>query len=213
MRAELDPGPQVQLLGRVKPGIAVKAAQAEMAVLAKQFAQADSKADKTIAVTLPRATFFVGTDDIRFQASAAILMAVVGMVLLIAYTNLANMSMARTAGRHTEIGVRLALGASRGRLIRQLLTESMLLAVLGGGAARRSPSGRAGSKPCRTIDRDVFWECGAGHSHESRHSSIQLCGAGLTGDRNRFRPAAGTRFSKPEFSTALKEEGSGLDQR
>jgi predicted permease len=125
---------QIQLLGRLRSGTDRRLAQAEAGVLASQFARVHPERDRTIDITLQRATFFGNTEDIQFQATVAGFMVVVGMVLLIACANLANMLLARSTLRRKEIGIRLALGASRARLIRQMLTESVLLSLMGGSA-------------------------------------------------------------------------------
>ncbi len=123
---------QFQILARLKPTATKSRAQAETAVLIRQFATTYKEVERTTTVTLQRPAFFGNTEDIRFQASALAIMLIVGMVLLLGCVNIANMLLARGAGRQKEISVRLALGASRGRVIRQLLTESFLLALLGG---------------------------------------------------------------------------------
>jgi predicted permease len=143
MQAELVPGQDwlnsanagfLKMYGRLQPGASVSQAQSEMTVIARQFEETNRPQDKTVAVTVERATFFGETNTLQFRAFVALLMLIVGMVLLIACANLTNMLLARASGRYREIGVRLALGASRRRLIRQLLTESVLLALLGGVA-------------------------------------------------------------------------------
>jgi macrolide transport system ATP-binding/permease protein len=138
---------EVQLLGHLAPGMSMRQAQAEFSLLEQSFAQDHPVADeaalstlsrlslKTTAVTVQRATFFGNVEDIRFKAIVVLLMAILGVVLVIACANLANMLLAKASVRHTEIAVRLALGAGRARLVRQLLTESVLLAVIGGAVA------------------------------------------------------------------------------
>src|SRR5437879_3081419 len=122
----------LQIVGRLAPATSIDQAQAETEVLIRRFEQDHVEKDQTIGLTLHRATYFGVTDELWFRAFAAGLMAVVGLVLLVACVNLANMLLARGASRTKQIAMRLALGAGRGRLVRQLLTESMLLALMGG---------------------------------------------------------------------------------
>jgi len=121
---------QVQLIGRLQPGAGRGPAAAEMLVLLNQFDVAPP--DRTVAIELPAVTLFGNTSDFRFLLTFALLLGLVSSILLIGCANLANMLMARAAGREREFAVRLALGACRGRLVRQLLTESVLLGLLGG---------------------------------------------------------------------------------
>ena len=125
-------GGWLRMIGRLKPGVSIKQAQAGMTVIASQLEQAYSNENRGRIATL----FPVSKIDPRgykpLAAAAALLMSVVGMVLLIACANVANLLLARAFSRRKEIAVRLAMGASRSRLIRQLLTESILLALLGG---------------------------------------------------------------------------------
>lgn len=121
-----------QILGRLKPEAGVKRAEAETAALIRQFSTTYVTREPTRDVTLQHTAFFGNTEDPRFVAGVAALMLIVGMVLFVACANIANMLLARGAMRQREISLRVALGASRLRVIRQLITESILLSLAGG---------------------------------------------------------------------------------
>ena len=125
----------MNVVGRLKPGVSLDQASAEMSAIAGRINQTypDDRADSTKAKVMTEVDGRFEDMGGVFKSGGAIAMAITALVLLIACANVANLMLARAAARRKEIGIRLALGASRTRLIRQLLTESLLLAVMGGG--------------------------------------------------------------------------------
>ncbi|MGA9587310.1 MAG: FtsX-like permease family protein, partial [Terracidiphilus sp.] len=123
----------VQLLTRLQSGITQSQAESELLLLDQHWRDARHLEDKAIAVSLWPATFFGDTNALWFRGVIALLMVVIGLVLLIVCANLTNMLMARGNARRHEIAVRRAMGASRTRLLRQMLTEYVVLGLIGGG--------------------------------------------------------------------------------
>jgi predicted permease len=120
-------GNTLAVLGRLKPNATVSQAQADFDVVNEQIRRAHPDRWSFGAKITPLQEYLTG----RFRRGLLLLMGAVGMVLLVGCANLSNLMLSRAASRRKEVAIRSALGANRGRLARQMLTESLLLAIIG----------------------------------------------------------------------------------
>jgi putative ABC transport system permease protein len=192
------------VIGRLKPGLTVEQAKAQLDTVTRGMAEEHPKENAGRSVLLMPPGLFI--PDIRNSIFAfSGLLAVVGaLVLLLACVNLANLLLARATERRKEIGIRLAIGASRGQLVRQLLTESTMLSLAGGAIGlllatwvnHLVSSIRLPTDIALLFDLRIDW----------RVLVFTLVLSVLTGMAFSLIPAL--QASKPELVPALKDESS-----
>jgi len=193
------------LLGRLKPGISVAVAQSELRTIAHDLAvqYPDTNRDRTVTVLDYLHARF---ENDPVDASLALtLLAITGLVLLIACANVANLLLGRGTARAREIAIRMAVGASRGTLVRQLLTESLLLATLGGAAG--IGVGYLGVRFLQAIPIPSDFPISLGIQMDRRLLSFSLIVSLATGVAFGMLPAL--RATRRELSATIKASDSG----
>jgi predicted permease len=188
-------------IGRLKPGVTLEQAKDDLDRVARRLAQAYPDADKgTGIMLLPLRQDLVG--DI--QPTLWVLLASAGFVLLIACVNVASLLLARSIGRAREFAIRAALGASWGRVIRQMLTESVLLALAGGGLGLLVASW--GTEATLKVLPQALPRAGDVHL-DARVLAFTLAASLLAAILFTLAPAL--RTSQPALHETLKEGGRG----
>src|SRR6202140_5072035 len=197
----------VETCGRLKPGLEMSAAEASLKTIASHLETEFPKDNRGRSVALsPLADAAVGVNDHkRIALAGGMMMGVVGLVLLIACVNLANLLLAQGARRQKEISLRAALGAGRTRIVRQMLTESMLLSLAGGivGLA----FAYAGRSILWSFRPPFIEDSGIDLALDSHVLLFTLAGATLTGFIFGLVPAV--KASRPDLMETLKSGGRG----
>ena len=192
---------------RLKPGISLQKALAAVNVIKSRIDATYHKDQKhPQPVTLAPAGRFPG-EMARFALGLmAVLVIVVGLVLLIACANVANLLLARAAARQKEIGIRLAIGASRARLVRQLLTESILLSMA--GAAAGFLLAVAALRPIARFELPLPLPIGFNFTPDARVFAFTAALSVITGIVFGLVPAL--RATRPDLAATLKDQGGAF---
>ncbi|HVP46802.1 MAG TPA: ABC transporter permease [Bryobacteraceae bacterium] len=190
---------------RLKPGVNRQQALAAVQVVKKRLDDAYHKNERNRRpIRLSTAGALLGEGAKYVIGLFVILMTVVGLVLLIACANVANLLLARASARQKEIGIRLAIGADRGRLVRQLLTESILLSI--GGAAVGFLLTLAAIRPISRFELPLPMPIGFTFTPDARVLAFTAALSVLTGVLFGLAPAL--RATRPDLVTTLKEQGA-----
>jgi predicted permease len=193
--------------GRLKPGVSLPAAEASLKTMAAHLEAEFPKDNRGRSVALtPLAEAAVGANNhAQFALAGSLMMGVVGLVLLIACVNLANLLLAQGARRQKEISLRAALGANRSRIVRQMLTESMLLSLAGGAVGLAIAY--AGRSILWSFRPPFIEQSSIDLSLDSRVLLFTLGVAILTGFIFGLVPAV--KASRPDLMDTLKAGGRG----
>ena len=197
--------------GRMKPGVTPAQVRAEFEGLVRRLGEQypETMAKERVAVVPTRDVRINPDVDSTLAPAGLLLVSAVGLVLVVACANLANLMLARAAGRRREIAVRAALGAERSRLVRQMLTESLLLALLGGALALPLAAGLAAL--ITRVQPPLPIDIGLAVSPDWRVLIFTLLVAVVTGAVFGLIPAL--RASRPDLVPALKDATSNGKRR